>query len=126
MFLRRTNSWITILFVYVDDIIIIGTDYDGISKLQVFLHASLQMKNLGNLTYYMSIKFMHPNKEIFINQHKYTKDLIALARLEDFIPVDTPLKVNVIIKCHRNDAKILSDPTLYRRLDGSLVYLVIT
>lgn len=61
---------------------------------------------------------------LFINQLKYTKDLITLARLENSTPVDTPLEINV--KYHRNEGESLSNPTIYRRLVGSLIYLTIT
>lgn len=61
---------------------------------------------------------------IFINQHKYTKDLIAFARHETLAIVDTLLEVNV--KYQRDEGELLSDPTINRRFVGSELYLTIT
>ena len=46
LFLHKSPSGITILLVYVDDIIITGTDSEMISKLQSSLHQSFHMKDL--------------------------------------------------------------------------------
>ncbi|OIT27757.1 putative mitochondrial protein, partial [Nicotiana attenuata] len=61
---------------------------------------------------------------VFLNQHKYTQDLIALAGLQESSYVDTPLELNV--KYRRDEGDLLPDPTLFRQLVGSLNYLTIT
>ncbi|KAL6323418.1 hypothetical protein AAG906_038987 [Vitis piasezkii] len=61
---------------------------------------------------------------IFVNQHKYIQDLITLASLEDTSSVDTPMEINV--KYRKDEGDLLDDPTLYRRLVGSLIYLTTT
>ncbi|XP_060669987.1 retrovirus-related Pol polyprotein from transposon RE1 isoform X4 [Ziziphus jujuba] len=124
MFLHHSAADITILLVYVDDIIITGTDPGGIKELQASLHSSFHMKDLGILTYFLGLEVHHSDRGIFVNQHKYTHDLIALAGLENSTPVDTPLEVNV--KYSQTDGDLLPDPTIYRRLVGSLIYLTIT
>ena len=68
---------------------------------------------------------MHQSpKGLFVNQHKYTSDLIELADLHDSSPVDTPVEVN--LKLSKDDGDLLPDPHTYQRLVGSLVYLTIT
>jgi hypothetical protein len=47
-----------------------------------------------------------------------------LASLQDISSVDTTLEVNTKYRCEEGD--ILSDPTMYRQLVGSLNYLAIT
>ncbi|XP_022859243.1 uncharacterized protein LOC111380015, partial [Olea europaea var. sylvestris] len=61
---------------------------------------------------------------IFLHQHKYTQELIALARLQDGRSVDTPLEVNV--KYHCDEGDFLSNSSLHRQLVGSVNYLTIT
>ena len=51
-------------------------------------------------------------------------DLVGLLVLTNTTLVETPLELNVKFK--KDDGTILSDPTTYRRLVGSLVYLTIT
>ena len=47
-----------------------------------------------------------------------------MAGLEDTSTVDTPMEVNV--KYRKDEADLLDEPTLYRRLVGSLIYLTTT
>lgn len=56
LFLLRISNGVTILLVDVDDIIISGTYPDGILPLQKELHASLHMKDLGHLTYFLGLE----------------------------------------------------------------------
>lgn len=123
LFLLYTSLGITILLVYVDDMIITRTDPNSILQLWQTLHASFHMKDLGSLTYFLGLEIHKIQGGPFLNQHKYAKDLIAQARLEN-TPVDTSFKLNV--KYKRDDGNLLLDPTVYRRLVGSLFYLTIT
>ena len=61
---------------------------------------------------------------MFLNQHKFIKDLIELAGLKDATTIDTLMEVNV--KYQKDEGKLLLDPWLYRQLVGSLIYLTIT
>ena len=110
--------------VYIDDIIITGSDLNGIKDIKAFLHSSFHMKDLSNLQYFLGLEVHTSKQGIFINQQKYAKDLITLARLDNSTPVDTPLEIN--LKYRRDEGDLLSNPTIYRRLVSSLIYLTIT
>ena len=72
---------------------ITGTDSTLIIRLQ-HLQASFHMKDLGPLTYFLGLEIQTTSTGIFLNQHKYTQDLITLAGLQDTSSSDTPLEVN--------------------------------
>jgi len=108
----------------VDDLIITRTDHELITKLQTKLHATFRMKDLGQLTYFLGLEVHHRSNGIFLNQQKYIQDLIKLAGLAGTTLVDTPMEVNV--KYRKDEGYLLHDPTLYRRLVGSLIYLTTT
>jgi hypothetical protein len=110
--------------VYVDDIVITGTDTALIFQLQERLQSSFHMKDLGPLQYVLGLKVHSTTTGIFLHQHKYIQELIALAGLQEGRSVDTPLEVNV--KYRRDEGDFLSNPSLYRQLVGSLNYLTIT
>jgi hypothetical protein len=82
------------------------------------------MKDLGSLTYFLGLEVHSASSGVFVHQHKYAQDLIALAGLQDSSSVDTPLEVNV--KFRRDDEDLLPNPTLYQQLVDSLNYLTIT
>ncbi|XP_068655793.1 uncharacterized mitochondrial protein AtMg00810-like [Aristolochia californica] len=124
LFYHKSAAGMVILLVYVDDILITGTDFGQITKLQQVLHATFHMKDLGQLTYFLGLEVHHQANDIFLNQHKYIQDIITLAGLKDTSSVDTPMEVNV--KYRKEEGDLLDDPTLYRRLVGSLIYLTIT
>ena len=124
MFLHHASKGITILHVYVDDIIITGPNADMIHQLQASLHDSFHMNDLGPLNYFLGLEVHQSSKGIVLNQHKYTLDLIDMAGLQNSAPVDTPVEVNV--KRQQEYGDPIPNPSLYRRLVGSLVYLTIT
>ena len=82
------------------------------------------MKDLSQLTYFLRLEVHYRSHGLFVNQHKYIQDLITLAGLEDTSSVDTPMEVNV--KYRKDEGDLLDEPTLYRRLVGSLIYLTTT
>ena len=56
LFLCKTATGIVILLVYVDYIVIIGTDSTLITRLQQHLQASFHMKDFGPLTYFLGLE----------------------------------------------------------------------
>ena len=124
LFFCKTSLGIVLLLVYVNDIVITRTDSTLITRLQQHLQASFHMKDLGPLTYFLCLEVHTESSGIFLNQHKYTQDLIALVGLQDTSSMDTPMEVNM--KYRQEEGDLLFDPTMYRQLVGSLNYLTIT
>ncbi|XP_047265992.1 uncharacterized mitochondrial protein AtMg00810-like [Capsicum annuum] len=113
-----------LILVYVDDIIITGTDSSLITSLQQQLKDSFHMKDLGTLTHFLGLEVHRDSSGVFLNQHKYTQDLISLEGLQDSSSVGTPLELNVKYRLEEGD--LLPDPTIFWQLVGSLNYLTIT
>ncbi|XP_055801424.1 uncharacterized mitochondrial protein AtMg00810-like [Solanum dulcamara] len=63
----------------------------------------LVLKDLGTLPYFLGLEVHNNYSSMFLNQHKYTQDLISLAGLQDSSFVDTLLKLNV--KFHREEVQ---------------------
>ena len=82
------------------------------------------MKDLGHLSYFLGFEITHSTDGLYITQAKYASDLLSQARLTDSKTVDTPVELNTHLT--PLGGKPLSNPSLYRRLVGSLVYLTIT
>jgi Reverse transcriptase (RNA-dependent DNA polymerase) len=56
MFFKRSKGKITILIIYVDDMIITGNDKVEIERLEGKLNQEFEMKNLGGLKYFLGIE----------------------------------------------------------------------
>jgi hypothetical protein len=115
---------IVVLLVYVDDIVVTGSDLEAISTIETMLHSTFHMKDLGQLTYFLGLEVHHQPHGLFLYQHKYSQELVQLAGLTNTTSVDTPMELNV--KYRRDEGELLDEPTTYQKLVGNLIYLTIT
>lgn len=123
-FLHSSNGQHIFLVVYVDDIVIIGDDTDGIQRLKTHLFKNFQTKDLGPLRYFLGIEVAQSSSGIAINQLKYALDILTETGMLDCRPIDTPMDPNV--KLLPGQGELLKDPGRYRRLVGRLNYLTVT
>ena len=123
LFLLRTDKCIILLLLYVDDMIITGDDLSGIQELKDFLNQQFEMKDLGHLSYSLGLEITHSTDGLYITQAKYVSDLFSRAGLTDSKTVDTPIELNAHLT--PSGGNPLSNPSLYRRLVDSLVYLIV-
>ena len=124
LFLRRNNKGTILLLMYVDDMIITGDDLSGIQELKDFLSQQFEMKDLGHLNYFLGLEIIHSTDGLYITQAKNASELLSQAGLTASKTVDTPVELNAHLT--PSGGKPLSNPSLYRRLVGSLVYLTVT
>ena len=82
------------------------------------------MKNLEYLNYFLGLEITHSTDGLYITQAKYASELLSQAGLTDSKTVDTPVEFNAHLTL--SGGKPLSNPSLYRRLVGNLVYLTVT
>ena len=82
------------------------------------------MKDLGHLSYFLGLEITHFTDGLYITQAKYASDLFSRAGLTDSKTVNTPVELNAHLT--PSGGKPLSNPSFYRRLVGSLVYLTVT
>nr|GEX62775.1 putative reverse transcriptase, RNA-dependent DNA polymerase [Tanacetum cinerariifolium] len=68
LFLKNRKNRVTCLIIYVDDMVITGNDEEEIKRLKEGLFAKFEMKDLGNLKYFLGIEVLRSPKGIFICQ----------------------------------------------------------
>ena len=84
------------------------------------------MKDLGHLSYFLGLEITHSIDGLYITQSKYASNLLSRAGLTDSKTVDTPVELNAHLTPSGGGGEPLSNPSLYRRLVVSLVYLTVT
>jgi hypothetical protein len=112
----------TLFLLYVDDMIITGDDLEYIAFVKTCLSDQFLMSDLGHLGYFLGIEISCTPEGFFLSQEKYIQDLHA--SLTDHRTAETPIELNVHLVAI--DGEPLEDPTHYRHIVGSLVYLGVT
>jgi hypothetical protein len=104
--------------------LIIGDDVEYIAFVKKKLSEQFKMSDLGCLGYFLGIEVDHTNDGYYISQRRYTQDLISRSGLTDTRIVATPMELHLQLR--PTDGTPLEDPSRYRHLVGSLVYLTVT
>ncbi|CAH9050651.1 unnamed protein product [Cuscuta epithymum] len=114
---------ITVLLIYVDDIILAGNSMKEITAVKTFLNNKFTIKDIGELKYILGIEIARSNKGINLCQRKYTLDILTEYGYLHSKPYTTPMDSK--IKLSKNDGTVLENPKTYRTLIGKLLYLTV-
>lgn len=106
-----SSSPFTIAAIYVDDIILAGSDFTAIDNLKTHLHTVFCIKYFGKLNYFPGIVVTHINEGIILTQKKFTKELLQDCSLDVSKAAKTPLPIN--LKLHSDEGEF-TDPTQYK------------
>ncbi|KAK3032090.1 hypothetical protein RJ639_036304 [Escallonia herrerae] len=85
LFTFNHGGYFVVVLVYVDDVIITGTNSDRICKLKNYLDTKFHIKNLGKLNYFLGIEVVRSPAGIFLSQRKYVLDILAECGLTGYI-----------------------------------------
>ncbi|KAK0605599.1 hypothetical protein LWI29_028589 [Acer saccharum] len=124
LFLKFNGSDSLFLLVYVDDILITGSDSGAINKLISTLHNTFALKTLGQVNFFLGFEAFRDSTGLYLTQSKYVLDLLKKTNMLESKPIDTPIAAGT--KLSLSDGIAFSDPTLYRSTVGALQYLTNT
>ncbi|XP_058217151.1 uncharacterized mitochondrial protein AtMg00810-like [Rhododendron vialii] len=123
LFVHTSTSDITLVLVYVDDILITGNNDVFISKLIDLLSIRFVMKDLGQLSYFLGIEIHRHGKNLILCQSKYASDLLVKAGMQDCKPSLSPTSAKPLLL----DPDLpFPDQSWFRTIVGSLQYLTLT
>ncbi|KAL4030973.1 hypothetical protein IC575_009228 [Cucumis melo] len=83
-----------------------------------------EIKDLGNLKYFLGMEVARSKEGISVSQRKYTLDLLTKTGMLGCRPADTPIEFNC--KLGNFDDQVPVDKEQYQHLVGKLVYLSYT
>lgn len=122
---RRGNAHSFLLVgVYVDDLIITGTDQASIIEFKGQMQELFKMSDLGLLSYYLGIEVTQTRDSITLCQRNYAEKVLEVAGMDGCNACQTPMECRLKLK--KDDEAKLVDASLYRTVIGSLRYLVHT
>lgn len=124
LFTHITVSTITLVLVYVDDLLLAGNDRKKIEHLKLMLSNTFKMKDLGDVRYFLGLEISRSPAGFFVSQKKYTVDLLDEFGLTTASTLKLPMDIH--LRLNTDTGEFLKDPHPYQRLLGKLIYLTIT
>ena len=111
------------MVVYVDDILLVRSDSDGIMETKIYLKHHFVTKYMRRPKYFLRIEVAHLKHSV-LSQQKYALDFLEETGFLGCKPANTLMEANVNL--WSNDSHTLDDPGRYRRLIEKLIYLMVT
>ncbi|GJU97058.1 zinc finger, CCHC-type containing protein [Tanacetum coccineum] len=108
-----------IICLYVDDMLIFGTDQNQVDETKKLLSSRFSMKDIGEADVILGIKIKRENKGIVITQSYYIEKILKKFNHEDYSPMNTLM--DPVEKLKRNTGKPV-DQLEYSRAIGCLMY----
>ena len=111
-----SKAKVTMLIVYMDNIMVIGDDFEEIQNLKGKLGKEFEIKDLGNLKYFLGIKVVRLKEGTHVPQRKYNLDLLLEETgTSGCKPSNTPINHN-----HKLRIKLDGVPVDKRDIKGLL------
>lgn len=121
LFTKRKGKDILIVQIYVDDIIFGATNESLCKEFAKCMQEEFEMSMMGELNFFLGLQIKQTRDGIFINQSKYTKDLLKRFGMEHVKDADTPMGTSTKLDMDEKGKTV--DITKYRGMIGSLLYL---
>ncbi|KAF3650885.1 hypothetical protein FXO37_18258 [Capsicum annuum] len=112
------------ILVYVDDIIVTGSNTFQVDQVITSLASKFSVKDLGNLHYFLGVEVIRSSDGLILTQANYVNEIMNDELMTDCKSVHTPMSGSELITL--SDGTHLTDATRYRRVLGRLQYLSFT
>lgn len=124
VYIRGTSVSTVIIGVYVDDIIVTGSDIKQIALFKQQMTVVFEMSDFGLLSFYLSIEVDQQGDHMTLKQSSYAKKVLTRFGMDDCNPTKIPMDTGMKLHSDKQGEKI--DATEYRRIIGGLRYLLHT
>jgi len=121
LFIKKSNSKIILVQIYVDDIIFAATKDSLCEEFVVAMQSEFEMSMIGELSFFLGLHFKQSKDGIFLCQSKYCKEILNKLEMESCKEVSTPMPSSCYMDVDVAGKGV--DQTKYRGLIGSLLYL---
>ena len=118
---KNTEHGFVIICLYVDDILIIGSNNEVIKTTKEMFNNKFDMKALGAADVIVGIKISKTLDGLILSQSHYIEKILKKFKQNDSSPMRTP--IDVILHLSKNNGKSLSQQE-YAQSIGSLMYVM--
>ncbi|CAN1334246.1 Retrovirus-related Pol polyprotein from transposon TNT 1-94 [Linum perenne] len=121
LFIKTESSDILLVQIYVDDIIFGSTSSSLRQKFADLMTKSFEMSMMGEMKFFLGLQVQQLSSGIFIHQTNYTQNLLTKFSFDRAKSASTPMATTT--KLTKDESADSTDPTHFRALIGSLLYL---
>ncbi|GJW37512.1 retrovirus-related pol polyprotein from transposon TNT 1-94 [Tanacetum coccineum] len=121
LFTRKAGRDILLVQIYVDDIIFASTKPAMCDEFAKIMTSKFKMSMMGKMSFFLGLQISQSPRGIFINQSNYALEIIKKYGMLSSDPVDTPMVDKSKLDEDLQGKPV--DPTHYRGMIGSLMYL---
>lgn len=122
IYYKSENDAHVIIRLYVDDLLIFGTNLDVIHAVKFLLNNSFDIKDMGEANVILGMKITKTSEGIFIDQSHYIEKILEkIYNFFDCKPACTPCDPSAHLYPCENDSNILNQKE-YGSIVGSLSY----
>ena len=121
VYIKDTANGYVIVCLYVDDMLIIGSNNDIIKATKRMLTSEFNMKDLGVADVILGMKISRKFDGLVLSQSHYVKKILEKFKTYDDSLVRTPIDVNLHLTKNRGQGISQLE---YLRIRGSLMYIM--
>ena len=121
VYIKDTVNGYVIVYLYVDDMLIIGSNNDIIKATKRILTSEFDMKELGVADVILGMKISRKSDGLVLSQSHYVKKVLEKFKKYDDSLVRTPVDVNLHLT--KNKGQRISQLE-YLRIIGNLMYIM--
>eukprot|EP00253_Pinus_taeda_P015002 PITA_15002 len=124
LYIKERDGKILIVVLYFDDFIFTGNDDYLIENFKTIMKEEFEMTDMGLLRYFLGIEVEQSGNGNFISQAKYVNEVLERFNMQESKAAITPTVMR--LKLCKEDSSKDFDPSLYKSIVGSLMYLTTT
>ncbi|GJU26989.1 retrovirus-related pol polyprotein from transposon TNT 1-94 [Tanacetum coccineum] len=97
LFTNKKSSNLIIVQIYVNNIIFGSTCQEMCDDFAKIMDDEFEMSMMGELNFFLGLQIKQMEDGIFVNQSKYSKEMLKKFSLEDSKPMKTPMSSDMIL-----------------------------
>lgn len=123
LFVLRRGHDVAYLLLYVDDIVLTGSNNMLLQDIVDRLRGEFAVKDMGELSFFLGIDVQRTKEGFYLSQARYAEDILERAGMTNCKPAPTPIDAKSKFPA---EGPITDDAQSYRSLAGALQYLTMT
>lgn len=131
LYIKQTSTYLLIVLIYVDDLIMLASDKSRMQELKHRLQEEFDIKDLGEAHFFIGVHIERDRaaRTITLHQRNYIEEVLERFGMADCKPIGTPLDSKTqLVKLKEEEASQHlheMDGVPYKEAVGSLMYAMV-